>query len=293
MLLEVEKLEREIYEKKKQLAELRQSVPEQRIDNYDFVASNGKKVTLLDLFENNNELIVIHNMGESCSYCTMWADGFNGIYHQLIGKASFVVSSPDAPEVQENFAAERKWQFPMVSVKESTFAIDLGFQKESFYHPGVSTFRKDEQGQIYLHAQAPLGPGDEYCVTWSLLDLLPSGSNDFKVQKKINARSEFQLTNNIAIGVTDYENAIQFYQTILGMKLEQTLENETKLSISGTNLFIENSVNNTVFFEFAVENVETTKKNLLENGCMVTKEYSENSVMFKDPYGMQFHIFES
>lgn len=183
MLLEVEKLEREIYEKKKELANLRQSVPEQLIENYELVSSNGKKVSLLDLFDNRDEMIVIHNMGKSCSYCTMWADGFNGIYHQLIGKASFVVSSPDAPEVQADFAAERKWQFPMVSVKESTFTKDLGFQKGSSFHPAVSTFRKDEQGNIYLHAQAQLGPGDEYCVTWSLLDLLPTGANDFQVKK--------------------------------------------------------------------------------------------------------------
>ncbi|MBO1912577.1 DUF899 family protein, partial [Microvirga sp. 3-52] len=154
--------------------------------------------------------------GKSCSYCTMWADGFNGIYHHLIDQASFVVASPDAPEVQENFAAERKWRFPMISVKESLFTKELGFQKGKSMLPGVSTFRKDDQGLIYLHAQAPFGPGDDYCVTWSLFDLLPSGAKDVEVKNKILTDSDFQLTNNIAIGVTNYEDAIQFYKTIFG-----------------------------------------------------------------------------
>ena len=79
---------------------------------------NNEQVSLLDLFGDKNELFVVHNMGKSCSYCTMWADGFNGIYHHLIDQASFVVASPDTPEVQENFAAERKWRFPMISVKK-------------------------------------------------------------------------------------------------------------------------------------------------------------------------------
>ena len=260
LLIQVEQLQRDIYEKKKQLSSLRQSVPEQLIQNYEFVSTNDQKVSLLDLFGAKNELFVIHNMGKSCSYCTMWADGFNGVYHHLIDKASFVIASPDAPEVQANFAAERKWQFPMISVKESTFTEELGFQKGKYMLPGVSTFRKDEQGQIYLHAQAPFGPGDDYCVTWSLFDLLPSGAEDVKVKRKIHTRSEFQLTNNIAIGVTDYENAIRFYQTIIGMKVEQTFENETKFSMSGTNFFIEKSPNNNVFFEFAVENMESAKR---------------------------------
>ena len=293
LLTQIKLLENDILEKKKQLAELRQSVPEQLISNYEFVSSTGNKISLLDLFGNKNELIVIHNMGKSCSYCTMWADGFNGVYHHLIGKTSFVVSSPNAPEVQENFAAERKWRFPMISVKGSTFNEDLGFQNGNSVIPGVSTFRKDEQGLIYLHAQSPIGPGDDYCVTWSLFDLLPSGSKDVKVSKKIHTNSEFQLTNNIAIGVTDYENAIQFYQTILGMKVEQTFENETKLSMSGTNFYIEKSSNNSVFFEFAVENFESIKQTLLENGCKVTKEYNEQSVMIADPFGFKFHLFES
>lgn len=293
LLTEIEELEREIIEKKRQLTELRKSVPDLQVKNYEFVTSTKEHVTLLDLFGDKEELFVIHNMGKSCSYCTMWADGLNGVYHHLVGKAGFVLASPDDPEVQADVAAERRWQFPMISVKESSFTTDMGFQKGDSRLPGVSTFRKDEQGNIFLHTQAPFGPGDDFCITWPLFDLLPSGAEDVLAKRKLNTRSEFQLTNNIAQAVTDYEKAIPFYRDILGMKIEQTFENETKFSMSGTNFYLENSSQDNVFFEFSVENFEAAKELLLENGCIITKVFSEKSVMVADPYGMKFHVFET
>ncbi|WP_241657743.1 DUF899 family protein [Anaerobacillus alkaliphilus] len=290
---QIEALEQEILEKKRQLVELRKSVGERLVPNYEFVTSTNKQATLLGLFGDKDELFVIHNMGKGCSYCTMWADGFNGVYHHLAAKAGFVLASPDEPSVQEDFAAERKWQFPMISVKGNSFTSEVGFLKENQHYPGVSTFRRDEQNNIYLCTQAYFGPGDDYCVPWHLFDLLPSGSINVQTIRKLNSHSTFQLTNNIAIGVKDYENAIGFYQDILGWKVEQIFENEIKFSISGTNIFIENTGESIVHFEFAVEDIETTKSLLLEKGCQITKEYSPKSVMVEDPFGLKFHLFET
>jgi predicted dithiol-disulfide oxidoreductase (DUF899 family)/predicted enzyme related to lactoylglutathione lyase len=289
---EIDKLEQEILEKKKELAQLRKSVPEQKVENYKFVTSDKREVNLLDLFQDKDELIVIHNMGKGCSYCTMWADGFNGVYQHLIQKAAFVLSSPDEPEVQEDFAAARGWIFPMVSTKGTTFKVDLGFQKDGYYYPGVSTFRKDKDGNIYHHAKAPLGPGDDYNVVWHLFDLLPSGSEDFQPKKKYDRHSTFQLTNNVAIQVKDYARAINFYENIIGMKLDRNYENETKFSMGGLQLFIENSEGDSVFFEFAVDDFHHAIEMLLDQGCEITKEYHEKSVMIKDPFGLKFHVFE-
>ncbi|MFS0862571.1 DUF899 family protein [Fredinandcohnia sp. 179-A 10B2 NHS] len=290
----IEELEKELLEKKKELVQLRKSLPERKIENYSFITSTNEQVTLLELFGEKDELIIIHNMGKSCSYCTMWADGFNGVYHYLIAKAGFAVASPDTPEVQENFAAERKWQFPMISVKESSFTKDLGFIKENkYYYPGASTFRKDEHGNILIHAQATFGPGDDYCVPWHLFDLLPSGSEDVKTKRKLNEHSPFQLTNNIAVGVRNYEEALLFYKTVLGMKVEQTFDNETKFSISGSNFFFEKNEENYVSFEFAVDKIEEAKSILSQHGCKITREYSSTSIMIQDPFGLKFHLYES
>jgi hypothetical protein len=47
------------------------------------------------------DLILVHNMGQSCRYCTMWADGFNGIHPHLANRAAFALVWPDLPEGQE------------------------------------------------------------------------------------------------------------------------------------------------------------------------------------------------
>lgn len=293
LLSQIKALEKEILEKKARLTELRKSIPDKLVKNYSFDTSNSKKTTLLELFGDKNELFIIHNMGKSCSYCTMWADGFNGIFHHLVSKAGFVVATPDSPDTQDNIAAERRWKFPMISTRGTSFTEDMGFQKGISPMPGVSTFYKDEENNIYLYSQAPFGPGDDFCSTWPLFDLLRSGASDVVAKKKLNNQSSFQLTNNIAIGVKDYEKAIEFYENIIGMQKEEMMQNEAKFSISGTNFYIEESDQNNTFFEFAVEDFESTKKTLLDNGCTITEEFSNTSVMVKDPFGMKFHLFQA
>ncbi|WP_064094338.1 DUF899 family protein [Rossellomorea aquimaris] len=288
---QIQSLELEIMTKKKQLAELRKEQSLQIVENYMFQTVDHYTITLKELFKDKNQLIIIHNMGSTCRYCSMWADGFNGIYHHLLPSCEFVLSSPDDPIVQEDFAASKGWSFPMVSSKESTFSEDLGFKNEQGFMPGVSTFTKDTEGTIFHHHSAFFGPHDEYCVTYSLLDLLPSGSEDFVPQLK-RSNSSFQLTNNVAVGVKNYENALQFYSTILGMKAVSQGETETKFSMNGVNFFIENSDKNTVHFEFAVDDFQSSKQKLLDSGCTVDKTHSSKSEMISDPYGLKFHLYE-
>lgn len=181
---EIDSLEQELMKKKKDLANLRTSLPNLEVENYFFKDENGKEISLFSLFQEKDELVLIHNMGKSCSYCTMWADGFNGVFPHLSNKAAFVVASPDDPESQSQFAKERGWTFKMVSTKDTTFTKDMGFQSEDGrFYPGVSVFVKNNNGQIYRHAKAPFGPGDDYCIVWPLFDLLPSGSEDWHPKK--------------------------------------------------------------------------------------------------------------
>lgn len=293
LLNEVKLLEREIFEKKKKLSELRKSIPEREVENYEFQTSLGTSSTLLDLFSDKDELVVIHNMGRGCSYCTMWVDEFNGIYHHIINKAAFVLSSPDEPIVQEDLAAERGWVFPMVSTKGTTFKKDFGFESNGQYLPGVSTFRKDPTGTIYHVANADFGPGDAYCSVWHLLDLLPSGASGFQPSKMLNSKSSFQLTNYIAINVDNYEKAIEFYEKTIGMKIERVYDDETKFSINGIYFYIANNKDKNVYFEFAVEKFDDVIGKLIAEGCQITKVHNDKNVMIADPFGMKFHLFET
>ncbi len=80
---------------------LQAGVEPEPVEDYQLVTSQGP-IRLSALFGDKNTLFVIHNMGAGCSYCTLWADGFNGVLPHLESRAAFVVSSPDAPERQES-----------------------------------------------------------------------------------------------------------------------------------------------------------------------------------------------
>lgn len=177
---EIQQLENELQEKKKQLAELRKKASPKPVNDYTFTDINGKGVTLTELFKDKNELILVHNMGKSCPYCTLWADEYNGVVHHLENRAPFVVISPDAPAVMKDFAAGRNWKFSIYSSMGTTLKKDVGFENEKgMVLPGVTVLTKNEKGEISEYSRAYFGPGDNYCAVWDYFDLLPEGSNNW------------------------------------------------------------------------------------------------------------------
>jgi predicted dithiol-disulfide oxidoreductase (DUF899 family) len=154
------------------------TVEPQEVSDYEF-SSSGGPVRLSQLFGEHEDLIVIHNMGASCSYCTLWADGYNGIHQHVVSRAAFAVSSPDKPEVQQRLAHHRGWQFPMISHVGSTFAADMGFvSAKGGWIPGVSVFKRNG-GTIARVSDTTFSPGDDYCTLWHFFDLLPGGAGNW------------------------------------------------------------------------------------------------------------------
>ena len=160
---------------------LQAEVEPQAVDDYELSGWNGR-VRISQLFGDKTNLIVIHNMGRGCSSCTMWADGFNGVYDHLASRAAFVVASPDPVEVQKEFAAGRGWRFPMVSHEGTNFALDMGYRRPGAshggYRPGVSAFRK-EGNRILRMSDTELGPMDDFCVYYHLMEMIPGGDAGF------------------------------------------------------------------------------------------------------------------
>lgn len=170
---------REAEAAQKKLADLRRKIPHQQVSDYQLQGQDGP-ISLSDLFGEKEDLILVHNMGSGCSYCTMWADNFNGVAEHLQDRAAFVVVSPDSTDKQKEFAGSRGWRFPMYSAEGSTFTADMGFQSTeggfmSGFQPGVSVFHKNADGSISRVAKDFFGPGDLYCGAWHLFNLLPDG----------------------------------------------------------------------------------------------------------------------
>jgi predicted dithiol-disulfide oxidoreductase (DUF899 family) len=166
---------------KQRLTELRQNAVNEPIEDHVLINLEGVSVRLSELFCEKCDLLVVHNMGRGCPYCTLWADGFIGIYPHMASRTSFVLCSGDSWEVAKEFSESRRWNFPVVSGKESGFAKAMGYQGEDGgWLPGVSAFHKNEDGTIIRTAQAEFGPGDDFCSVWSFFDLLRDGKKGWE-----------------------------------------------------------------------------------------------------------------
>jgi predicted dithiol-disulfide oxidoreductase (DUF899 family) len=159
---------------RRRMRAVQQKMVPEPVDDYVFTSTKGP-VRLSQLFGTKRDLIVIHNMGTHCPNCTLWADGYNGLYPHLASRAAFVVASPDAPAVQRRFARSRGWRFPMASHQGTTFAADMGYRaRDGGWLPGVSVFRRTRDGIVRV-SDTGFSPGDDFCPAWHFLDLLPGG----------------------------------------------------------------------------------------------------------------------
>lgn len=177
---EIRELQEQIQRLKARLSEARRSAAPEPVDDYQLTTTDGSPVRLSELFEGREDLLVVHNMGKGCVYCTLWADGFTGYARHLRGRCAFVLCSNDDAETARAFAASRGWNFPVVSGAGSSFARDMGFASEDGKPwPGVSAFHRDADGSIVRTGSAPFGPGDDFCPPWPLFDLLKGGAGDW------------------------------------------------------------------------------------------------------------------
>jgi predicted dithiol-disulfide oxidoreductase (DUF899 family) len=176
---EICELEKGIMETRKKISELRTKLPEEEIQNYTLKTLDNQDQNLIDLFGDHEEMLLIHNMGPSCPYCTLWADGFRTMNAYFKTRCAFVLETNIEPSKLKAFKEERGWDFDVVSSIDTTLKTDLGFKTEKMNLPGVSSLFKKE-GKVYRHATAPFGPGDDFCHTWHFFDLLKNGTNNWQ-----------------------------------------------------------------------------------------------------------------
>src|SRR5262245_40731432 len=95
---------RQIRELRQKMRDVQATVEPEPVKDYTFRRAGGGSVRLSELFGDKADLFVIHNMGQSCPYCPLWAGGFHRGFSRLSKRAAFVVSSPDTPDKQRKFA---------------------------------------------------------------------------------------------------------------------------------------------------------------------------------------------
>jgi predicted dithiol-disulfide oxidoreductase (DUF899 family) len=181
----IDALEAELGVLQGRIAELRRQRAPEPVSDYVFTGWDNRPVHLSELFDGRRDLILVHNMGVGCNYCTLWADGFIGLAPHLSNRAAFVVSSPDPVDVQKSFAQTRGWTFPMVSAHGTSFFHDMGFTDgHGDPMPGVSVFRGGTDGRIMRVQRAEFGPGDQFCAAWHFFDMLADGVDGWEPRSR-------------------------------------------------------------------------------------------------------------
>ena len=176
----VMELERKIGELTAELAALRRSSAGTTVPNYTFATQSGD-ATLRQLFGEHGTLLAIHNMGQGCRYCTLWADGFNGLLPHLESALAVVLVSKDSPQVQRRFANSRGWRFRLASHGGGNYIREQGVLDGDDNYPGAVVYRRDGDAILRMNS-CVFGPGDLYCSMWSLLGLAGIGVADWTPQ---------------------------------------------------------------------------------------------------------------
>ena len=133
---ELQKAERELFELNKKIFQLRKDTQATPVKNYQFKTLEGE-VSLLELFGKKETLFVIHNMGQGCRYCTLWADGFNGFVQHLESEFAVALVSKDSPELQRAFANSRQWRFKMAAHGGGNYILEQSVVAGEANMPGI------------------------------------------------------------------------------------------------------------------------------------------------------------
>jgi predicted dithiol-disulfide oxidoreductase (DUF899 family) len=172
---QIEAQEKRVREETEKLLALHRARPAREVRDYELQTAEGPR-KLSSFFNGKNEMLLIHNMGKRCSYCTLWADGLNGFTPHLLNRAGLVVVNDDPLETQKQMSAERGWTFPMASSRGTSLFEDFGMKslgsEEAGDWPGVSVLTRDADGTICQKSKAMFGPGDLYCSIWNFFGML-------------------------------------------------------------------------------------------------------------------------
>ena len=173
-------LESRIAELTRQLDAARRASPGREVPDYRFRTLAGE-VCLSDLFAGHDKLLAIHNMGQGCRYCTLWADGINGLLPHLESAMAVVLLSRDAPETQRRFANARGWRFRLASHAGGDYIREQSTSPGDHNTPGAVLYEKTNGGVRRKNAVV-FGPGDLFCPAWHFLGLAGYGMDDWTPQ---------------------------------------------------------------------------------------------------------------
>ena len=217
-----------LLQKEKEFTYLRDKINQERLalpwmqvdKNYVFDPPKGKK-SLSDLFDGRSQLIVYHFMlgpgwEAGCPGCSFLCDHLDGALPHLEHHDVMLTAVSRAPlsEIQ-SYKTRMGWKFPWASSFGSDFNFDyhVSFSDEQITNgnatynfsdmpmkkesaatelPGLSSFYKDENGQIFHTYSSFARGGEELIGTLMILDRAPKGRNEESTMDFVRRHDEYE-----------------------------------------------------------------------------------------------------
>ena len=197
------KVEKELTRQRDAVSEARRALPWLEITgSAEFDGPDGTK-SLAELFDGRRQLLMYHFMygpdwEEGCPSCSYLADHFDGaIVHMNHRDVTLAAASRAPLENLEAYKTRMGWRFKWVSSLGDDFNFDYQASFEAndraegevYYNyrnnafpsseaPGLSVFRKDENGTIF-HTYSAYARGLDMLIgAYNFLDLVPKGRDE-------------------------------------------------------------------------------------------------------------------
>lgn len=198
----------------------RLALPWVKVEKDYFFDTPSGKLSLSDLFGERSQLVIYHFMlapgwEAGCAGCSFLSDHLDGALPHLEHHDVTLVAVSRAPldEIQK-YQARMGWRFPWVSSFESEFNYDyhVSFTKADLesgrvtYNfaempmpeqseteaPGLSSFYKDENGNVF-HTYSSYARGPEELIgTLMILDRAPKGRNEKSTMNFVRRHDEYE-----------------------------------------------------------------------------------------------------
>jgi len=106
--------------------------------------------------------------------------------------------------------------------------------------------------------------------------------------------SSFRASRDVIIRTNKFQEAAQFYESVLGLKPVYSSESLLRFDAGAFRLYVEDGGEHGAVFDFLVSDFHAAKTALINAGCTVQEENpSIPRCYIRDPYGLVSNIEQS
>jgi len=103
--------------------------------------------------------------------------------------------------------------------------------------------------------------------------------------------TDFKASRDVIIRTEQFDEAIQFYERVLGLPIVHKSETLFGFDAGSFRLYVERGPRHGPVFDFLVGDFQSTREALLAAGCSVEEEdRSVPRCYIRDPHGLVFNI---